>query len=67
MFLNNVFKPFSFFKAFFSHSLFLKLCVFLSHSHNFLSFFLLLLLFHYVGHLVVQLEGEELQKLETRL
>lgn len=67
MFLSNVLKPFSFFKAFFSHSLFLKLPVFFSLSYNFLSFFLLLLLFHFVGQNVVQLEGEELQKLETRL
>lgn len=65
----HVSESFPIFKAFFSQVCFMKWCVSLSLSYNSLSFFLLLSLFHFWGPLVVvvQLQGEELKKLETRL
>lgn len=63
-FLSHVLKPFSFFKTFLSHSVVWKLCAFISLIISYLSSFCCFL---FVGHVVVELEGEKLQKLETRL
>lgn len=63
-FLSHVLKPFSFFKTFLSYSVVWKLCAFISLIISYLSSFCCFL---FVGHVVVELEGEKLQKLETRL